>query len=456
MDNDIDISYVISIAPPNDYKVINNQSNLNNDNESKIISKIFKSFKPFFTHQVINMKNNEDEEDDEEDDDNDNDCNFSNTSKNSIILNCTYSSLQWNCFVEIPTNDKNVKDFISNKILNSFVTPINYLLQKNKFDDINQAHDSKVDSTNSIGMTFDKSAFEEINKIDNNIIEDYMSCGTSLWERKENEILSYQIRAYSVSSKSKREVNVAKFIISRGQAMATWFIENSSPVDINDPRWNVYAVFLMNSGKPLILAGFLTLFEFTNPIKKRKLLRICQVVVLPPFQKIGLGKSLLLTVYQIAKSNDDIFEVNVEDPCPEFTRLRDCCDALICKNDDIFFSLELDGFESYLSPSGKLLDKFVEDARSKLKINRLQAQICFDVAWLNKIRNSNTSVSSNEKQFRLSIKKRFYEEVAIIHNEDSETPRNIKEELEIMYQDYYSKLFRILEFINKTSRSKAS
>ena len=118
------------------------------------------------TGLVLTSCSRGDDDDDVVDDDNDNDCNFSNTSKNSIILNCTYSSLQWNCFVEIPTNDKNVKDFISNKILNSFVTPINYLLQKNNFDDINQAHDSKVDSTNSIGMTFDKSAFEEINKFE--------------------------------------------------------------------------------------------------------------------------------------------------------------------------------------------------------------------------------------------------------------------------------------------------
>jgi histone acetyltransferase 1 len=101
------------------------------------------------------------------------------------------------------------------------------------------------------------------------------------------------------------------------------------------------------------LVGYMTLFHFHSPFKKPKpgmVLRICQAVILPPYQRAGHGKTMFQAVYDIAsgtyeselqslkqnkKSNgmeDDIVEINVEDPAPAFVCLRDRIDFELLKN----------------------------------------------------------------------------------------------------------------------------
>uniref|UniRef100_A0A7S2UQD9 Histone acetyltransferase n=2 Tax=Attheya septentrionalis TaxID=420275 RepID=A0A7S2UQD9_9STRA len=100
------------------------------------------------------------------------------------------------------------------------------------------------------------------------------------------------------------------------------------------------------------LVGYMTLFYFHAPFKKPKpgmVLRICQAVILPPYQRAGHGKSMFQAVYDIAsgtyesklrslnqhkKSNgmqDEIVEINVEDPAPAFVCLRDRIDFELLK-----------------------------------------------------------------------------------------------------------------------------
>ena len=55
-------------------------------------------------------------------------------------------------------------------------------------------------------------------------------------------------------------------------------------------------------------------------------IRVCQVLIFPPFQGRGLGRHALLTVYALAASREAIIEVTVEDPCEGFQRLRDAVD----------------------------------------------------------------------------------------------------------------------------------
>jgi GNAT superfamily N-acetyltransferase len=68
-------------------------------------------------------------------------------------------------------------------------------------------------------------------------------------------------------------------------------------------------------------AGYLTLYAFTNPFKGKSL-RICQVLILPPYQRQGHGQKLLRAAYTLARERDIVYEVTVEDPAPGFTMLR--------------------------------------------------------------------------------------------------------------------------------------
>lgn len=73
-------------------------------------------------------------------------------------------------------------------------------------------------------------------------------------------------------------------------------------------------------------AGYITLFTFHNPFLGSKI-RVCQVLVLPHMQGQGLGREMLLAVYRLAQSRENVTEVTVEDPCPAFERLRDAVDC---------------------------------------------------------------------------------------------------------------------------------
>jgi len=102
------------------------------------------------------------------------------------------------------------------------------------------------------------------------------------------------------------------------------------------------------------LVGYFTLFHFNALFHKPEpgwILRICQALVLPPFQGQGHGKRLLQAVYNMAHQHqhheeDDenasgaeqakscnqrdvppkIIQVNVEDPAPAFIALRNYTD----------------------------------------------------------------------------------------------------------------------------------
>lgn len=54
------------------------------------------------------------------------------------------------------------------------------------------------------------------------------------------------------------------------------------------------------------------------PTVTRAAIRVSQVVVLPPFQRKGLGGRMLRAVYKHARSDPKILDVSVEDPSPDF------------------------------------------------------------------------------------------------------------------------------------------
>ncbi|CAE7489460.1 HAT1, partial [Symbiodinium microadriaticum] len=56
-------------------------------------------------------------------------------------------------------------------------------------------------------------------------------------------------------------------------------------------------------------------------------MRVCQALVLPPYQGRGLGRELLQQVYRLAADREFVVEVTVEDPAPAFQCLRDAVDV---------------------------------------------------------------------------------------------------------------------------------
>lgn len=126
----------------------------------------------------------------------------------------------------------------------------------------------------------------------------------------------------------------ASELLSRAEKVAMWYIETADSVDFSDERWEVLNLYCTRSesidGKEMpaihLFAGYMTLFTFCNPFLGSKI-RVCQALVLPHMQGKGLGRKMLLAVYELAKSRSCITEVTVEDPAPAFERLRDAVDC---------------------------------------------------------------------------------------------------------------------------------
>ena len=83
------------------------------------------------------------------------------------------------------------------------------------------------------------------------------------------------------------------------------------------------------------LAGYTTVYEYyAYPANKRP--RISQMLVLPSFQRMGVGTKTLNIITEFYLSRSDIVDITVEDPSDDFIRLRDFTDALNCTALDAF------------------------------------------------------------------------------------------------------------------------
>ena len=124
------------------------------------------------------------------------------------------------------------------------------------------------------------------------------------------------------------------------QGMAMFFIETADNVDLSSNEggghWKCIYVYRRHEASKYSLVGYTTLFHFNSPFRKPKpgiVMRVCQAIVLPPYQRGGHGSMMLNEVYKIAEGrngvaggSDEIVEVNVEDPCPGFIALRNKVD----------------------------------------------------------------------------------------------------------------------------------
>ena len=129
-------------------------------------------------------------------------------------------------------------------------------------------------------------------------------------------------------------------LLHRAELIAKWYIETADSVNFADERWEVLNLHRKDSSGVIRVndsaanaeaftysfAGYMTLFTFNNPFLGSKI-RVCQAFVLPHMQGKGLGRMMLLAVYNLAKSRSSIVEVTVEDPAPAFERLRDSTDC---------------------------------------------------------------------------------------------------------------------------------
>jgi len=185
------------------------------------------------------------------------------------------------------------------------------------------------------------------------------------------------------------------------QAWIMFFIDAASYIDIDDDNWRFFLLFekfnSSSGSSRYAIAGYMTVYEYyaygREVNKKRP--RIAQMLVLPPFQRAGLGSKLLDAVYNDYKGDSTVVDITVEDPSDNFVRLRDFVDTRNC--------LTLAAYSKE-----KVLAGFTEEmataASSQLKICKKQARRVYEI-----IRLHYTSLSDNQqyKDYRIDVKRRL-------------------------------------------------
>ena len=165
--------------------------------------------------------------------------------------------------------------------------------------------------------------------LDTTLVENALSpCGKLIhtFTRTEDNIT----KEYFLHLATFQDIN-ANLLLTRAEKIAMWFIETADSVQFSDPRWEVLILYekqkMNDETKTEIyqFIGYMTLFTFHNPFQGDNL-RVCQALIFPEKQHLGLGRELLLTVYKLAEERENVIQVTVEDPSPGFQRLRNAVD----------------------------------------------------------------------------------------------------------------------------------
>lgn len=221
------------------------------------------------------------------------------------------------------------------------------------------------------------------------------------------------------------------------QKLALWFIENADESNVASNSggfWKVVYLFQKIPRKGYSLAGYVTLFHFHAPFHKPKpgiIVRICQALVLPPYQRQGHGQTLMTCVYDLAhgkysdiyKDNDTkIVQINVEDPAPGFVALRNKVDYQLVRQHLEWFPTKPSkiGHADFFTP---LTEIQAQAASALAKITPRQMHLCHELTRLKAARQqqqqgrgtrtSKAIIKKDEeleKQFRLLVKKRLNKE----------------------------------------------
>nr|CAG4645540.1 EOG090X06NC [Lynceus sp. MCZ IZ 141354] len=183
----------------------------------------------------------------------------------------------------------------------------------------------------------------------------------------------------------------------RLQTFLLWYIDAASFIDEDDSKWCFFLLFEkfnLNGDSHYGICGYATVYNYyayPNLIRPR----ISQFLVLPPFQKIGLGANLLNALYAKYVGESDVLDITVEDPSDDFIRLRDFVDVKNC--------LPLKSFQQSAIKSG-FSQEMVIEAKTAYKLNKKQARRVYEILSLY---YTNVNDPEDMKKFRLNIKNRL-------------------------------------------------
>jgi len=201
-------------------------------------------------------------------------------------------------------------------------------------------------------------------------------------------------------------------LCTRLQSLFRWYIEGRSPIDESDSRWRLFSLLERRAGAgtpAYALAGACTCFVFTRwaagaagAAGPRRVVRICQALVLPQYQGRGLGTRLLQAIYDWARA-EGVVEITVEDPSPKFRLLRDLVDTRLCISRELL---------APPSVAASCTEEALDEAQAALLLTREQLVRCYEAQQYHSLveqcaRAHEATHAALQKPFRLQAKRRL-------------------------------------------------
>ncbi|XP_044464272.1 histone acetyltransferase type B catalytic subunit-like isoform X2 [Mangifera indica] len=179
-------------------------------------------------------------------------------------------------------------------------------------------------------------------------------------------------------------------LYSRLVPLVLLLVDGSNPIDVTDPRWELYLLIQKKKDQQgdiqHRLLGFTAVYRFYHyPDSTR--IRLSQILILPPYQRKGYG-SYLVEVLSSVTIAENVYDFTVEEPLDSFQHVRTCVDI---KHLLAFEPIQHAIKSAVLSlKEGKLSKKIhaprfvpplsaVDDVRKTLKINKKQLLRCWEV-----------------------------------------------------------------------------
>ena len=194
----------------------------------------------------------------------------------------------------------------------------------------------------------------------------------------------------------------------RMQTFLWWFIDAASYIDVDDEKWQYFVVYQKRYLNPKVsnghsanseeflycFVGYATVYHYyAYPDRMRP--RISQFLILAPFQRRGIGSRLLEAIYCHYKNDTKVFDITVEDPSDNFTRIRDFIDSKNCQ--------KLKSFSEENLKKG-FTKEMAEEAQKELKISQKQSRRVYEIL---RFRCTDKSNAEEYKAFRLDVKQRL-------------------------------------------------
>jgi len=187
----------------------------------------------------------------------------------------------------------------------------------------------------------------------------------------------------------------------RLQSWIMFYIDAASFIDIDDENWRFFLLFKKHGSEGgeqhYSIAGYMTVYEYYayGRTQNMKRPRISQMLVLPIYQRKGLGSALLNSVYRYYKKESSVVDITVEDPSDNFVRLRDFVDTQNC--------MKLDAYAKDKVSVG-YSEEMTKAAANELKLCKKQARRVYEIIRLHYTPMKDAAAY---KSYKLAVKARL-------------------------------------------------